>query len=100
MVMKATAPATTHRIIPAGLFKATCLQLIDEVNADRNLTLIITKRGKPLAQLSAPPLGLELSGPQVLPSIEASASPASTKAAPKTVEEHSKKHKGKKKKKK
>jgi antitoxin (DNA-binding transcriptional repressor) of toxin-antitoxin stability system len=100
MVMKASTPATTqHRIIPAGQFKATCLQLIDEVHADRSLTLIITKRGKPLAQLTAPPLGIEISAPQVLPSIEASKA-SSNKATSEAVAEHGKKRKGKKKKKK
>jgi antitoxin (DNA-binding transcriptional repressor) of toxin-antitoxin stability system len=98
MVMKTPAStATQHRIIGAGQFKATCLQLIDEVNKDRTLTLIITKRGKPLAQLTAPPLGIELSAPQVLPSVAAS-TPTKSTSAP--IEEHSKKHKGKKKKKK
>jgi len=37
-------------IIGAGEFKAKCLQLIDEV-AERRRTLIITKRGQPLAKL-------------------------------------------------
>jgi prevent-host-death family protein len=48
-------PATDPhiRIIPAGEFKAKCLQLMDEVN-EKNLTLIITKRGKPVSQVTAP----------------------------------------------
>ncbi len=37
--------------IGAGLFKARCLQLIDQVNKSR-VPLIITKHGKPLAKLS------------------------------------------------
>jgi prevent-host-death family protein len=51
MVMK-TAPKT--RIIPAGEFKAKCLALMDEV-AETGTTLIVTKRGKPVAHLIAPP---------------------------------------------
>jgi antitoxin (DNA-binding transcriptional repressor) of toxin-antitoxin stability system len=98
--MKTVGPSTTkYRVIPAGRFKATCLQLIDEVNEDRSLTIILTKRGKPLAQLIAAPQGLELSAPQVLPSIAASEAPSSKKSA-EPSEEHGKKRKGKKKKKK
>ena len=45
--------------IAAGLFKAKCLQLMDRV-AERHESIIITKRGKPVACLtpvkqSAPP---------------------------------------------
>lgn len=36
--------------IPAGEFKAKCLKLIDQVASDRE-PLIITKHGKPVAQL-------------------------------------------------
>jgi prevent-host-death family protein len=36
--------------ISAGVFKATCLQLMDEVH-DKHITLVITKRGKPVAKL-------------------------------------------------
>lgn len=36
--------------IGAGIFKARCLQLLDEVG-NRHLELIITKHGKPLARL-------------------------------------------------
>lgn len=36
--------------IGAGDFKAKCLQLLDEVAAQRE-SLIITKRGKPVARL-------------------------------------------------
>jgi len=39
------------RTIPAGEFKAKCLALMDEVEA-RGETLIITKRGKPVARLA------------------------------------------------
>jgi prevent-host-death family protein len=38
------------RTIPAGSFKANCLSLMDEVNA-KGATLLITKRGKPVAKL-------------------------------------------------
>jgi antitoxin (DNA-binding transcriptional repressor) of toxin-antitoxin stability system len=41
------------RTLGAGKFKATCLQLMDEV-LDKGLTVIITKRGKAVAQLGAP----------------------------------------------
>jgi prevent-host-death family protein len=36
--------------IPAGEFKAKCLKLLDKVAQDRQ-PLIITKHGKPVAQL-------------------------------------------------
>lgn len=38
------------KLIAAGEFKTHCLQLIDQVN-NREIELIITKRGKPLAKL-------------------------------------------------
>jgi len=38
------------RTVPAGEFKARCLALMDEVQA-RGETIVITKRGKPVAQL-------------------------------------------------
>ena len=37
-------------IVPAGEFKAKCLNLIDEV-AETRKPLVITKRGKPVAQV-------------------------------------------------
>lgn len=43
-------PAT----IAAGEFKAKCLKLLDEV-AEKRETLIITKHGKPVAQLAPIP---------------------------------------------
>jgi antitoxin (DNA-binding transcriptional repressor) of toxin-antitoxin stability system len=55
MVMTRSAQAqdqATTRIVPAGEFKAKCLQLMDEVN-QKDLTLIITKRGKPVMRASA-----------------------------------------------
>jgi prevent-host-death family protein len=36
--------------IPAGEFKAKCLKLLDKVAADRE-TLVITKHGKPVAEV-------------------------------------------------
>jgi len=36
--------------VAAGLFKANCLALMDEVDAKRE-TIIITKRGRPVAKL-------------------------------------------------
>jgi prevent-host-death family protein len=36
--------------IPAGEFKAKCLKLLDKVAEDRQ-SLIITKRGRPVAEL-------------------------------------------------
>ena len=36
--------------IPAGEFKAKCLKLLDEV-AETRETLVITKRGRPVARL-------------------------------------------------
>jgi len=56
MVMKVatqSAAAPETRTIPAGEFKAKCLQLMDEVN-EKKLTLIITKRGKPVSQVVPP----------------------------------------------
>jgi len=42
---------TKKRTIPAGEFKARCLALLDEV-AETGRTLIVTKRGKPVAQVT------------------------------------------------
>lgn len=39
------------RKIAAGEFKARCLAIMDEVQAKRE-TVVITKRGKPIAKLS------------------------------------------------
>lgn len=38
------------RTMPAGVFKSKCLALMDEVHA-KSETIIITKRGKPVAKL-------------------------------------------------
>jgi prevent-host-death family protein len=40
----------TKRSVPAGEFKARCLQLMDQVERGR-AELVITKRGKPVAKL-------------------------------------------------
>jgi prevent-host-death family protein len=45
-----TMPATLPTTIPAGEFKAKCLKLLDQVAADRR-PLIVTKHGKPVAQI-------------------------------------------------
>ena len=41
-------------IVPAGEFKAKCLKLLDEV-AEKRHTLVITKRGRPVAHVSPVP---------------------------------------------
>jgi prevent-host-death family protein len=41
--------------IPAGEFKAKCLKLLDEV-AEKRETLVITKHGKPVAQVVPMPV--------------------------------------------
>jgi len=41
-----------RRIVPASVFKARCLALIDEVAASRE-TIVVTKRGRPVARLVA-----------------------------------------------
>ena len=51
--MKAATSNPNVRTIAAGEFKAKCLQLMDDVN-EQKLTLIITKRGKPVAELKPP----------------------------------------------
>lgn len=38
------------KMIPAGEFKAKCLQMMDEVD-EKHLSFIITKHGKPVAKL-------------------------------------------------
>jgi prevent-host-death family protein len=40
--------------IPAGEFKSRCLKLLDEV-AEKRQTLVVTKRGRPVAQVSPIP---------------------------------------------
>lgn len=41
-------------IVPAGEFKSRCLRLLDEVAAKRH-TLVITKRGRPVAHVTPVP---------------------------------------------
>jgi len=47
--------------IPAGEFKTKCLQLLDEVAATRQ-PLVVTKFGKPVAQLVPMPPKVKLRG--------------------------------------
>lgn len=55
-------PHRSTQAIPAGEFKAKCLQLMDMVNRE-GVELVITKRGQPVAKLvpiepvSASPFG-------------------------------------------
>lgn len=48
-------------VIGAGEFKAKCLQLLDDV-AETKASLVITKRGKPVAQLVPIPAEVDLYG--------------------------------------
>lgn len=48
--MRATLQVTVPATMPAGEFKAKCLKLLDQVAADRQ-PLVITKHGRPVAQL-------------------------------------------------
>jgi prevent-host-death family protein len=41
---------TKPKTIPAGIFKARCLAIMDEVQLKRQ-AVVITKRGKPVAKL-------------------------------------------------
>jgi len=52
-----------RRTIPAAQFKAQCLALLDQVSARRE-TLIVTKRGRPVARVVAvlPERGRSLRG--------------------------------------
>jgi len=47
--------------IPAGEFKTKCLKLLDEV-AEKRETVVITKHGKPVAQVVPMPVERELIG--------------------------------------
>ncbi len=42
----------------AAAFKARCLELLDQVNSGRIGPLVVTKRGRPVAVLSAPAAGV------------------------------------------
>jgi hypothetical protein len=95
MVMKESFPGKReYRVVAAGVFKATCLQLLDEVHENRTLSILVTKRGKLIGQLIGPPEGIKLSGP----TIEEDTDSIPTLRADATVEEHRKKKKDKKKK--
>ena len=50
-------------VIPAGTFKARCLELMDEV-ATTGQDVVVTKRGRPVARLAplAPPAERDLFG--------------------------------------
>lgn len=50
MVSDHGSKAVKSTTIPAGEFKAKCLKLLDEV-AEKRQTLVITKRGKPVAEV-------------------------------------------------
>lgn len=52
MTMKAAKPRppAAERTMAAGVFKAKCLRLIDEVAAGRG-AIIVTKRGRPVAKV-------------------------------------------------
>ncbi len=96
MVMKQEHPAKReYHVVAAGVFKATCLQLLDEVYENRNLSIIVTKHGKPVGQLIGPPEGITLTGPSV--QLESEALPSLQAAATAAFEEHRKKKKHKKK---
>ncbi len=41
------------RTVPAGVFKAKCLAILDEVNATGK-PVLVTKRGKPVARVDVP----------------------------------------------
>ncbi|CAN5680147.1 hypothetical protein BH18ACT13_BH18ACT13_11600 [soil metagenome] len=45
-----TRYANGVRSIPAGRFKAQCLRLLDEV-AESGVSIVVTKRGKPVARI-------------------------------------------------
>jgi prevent-host-death family protein len=45
------------KLVPAGEFKQVCLRLLDEVEETRE-AIVITKRGRPVAQLTALPAEL------------------------------------------
>jgi prevent-host-death family protein len=51
----------TQETIAAGEFKAKCLKLLDQVAEERK-TLIITKHGKPVAQLIPAPAAEDFVG--------------------------------------
>ena len=50
MAMVTKRVARVPRTLPAGEFKAKCLQIMDRV-AETGNTVVITKRGRPIARL-------------------------------------------------
>ena len=50
MTMSTTPSPPPSRRVAAGVFKARCLALLDEVDATGE-TLVITKRGRPVAKV-------------------------------------------------
>jgi hypothetical protein len=95
MVMK---PEREFRVVAAGVFKATCLHLLNEVCDNRSLSILVTKRGKLIGQLIGPPEGVSLSGPTV--QVDTDAIPGLQDRATTAFEERHKKKKDKKKKRK
>ncbi len=89
-------PEREFRIVAAGLFKATCLQLLDEVCEKRDLSIIVTKRGRPVGQLTGSPEGLKISGPTVHVSAQSIDDVPILQAEASTSEERRKKKKHKK----
>jgi len=57
--IKSPGDASAVKTVAAGEFKAKCLKLLDEVAATREL-LVITKFGKPVAQVVPMPQRVEL----------------------------------------
>ena len=51
MAMVMQSKAAVPRTLPAGEFKAKCLELMDRVQAT-GCTVVITKRGRPVARLA------------------------------------------------
>ena len=61
-LIRMTVDRPQTRTIPAGEFKAKCLQLMDEVN-ETGMPIIITKRGRPVSRLVPPePKGAGIRG--------------------------------------
>lgn len=101
MVMKAAAKKPTKPVtltVPAGEFKAKCLQLIDEVSEDA-VDVIVTKRGKPMARLVAfePPVEPFVSVVGRSPQVEILGDIISPLEWPDPVERWDRVHRGKKK---
>lgn len=45
-----------EKTISATEFKAKCLELMDDIAANRIASIVVTKRGKPVAKMVAPPV--------------------------------------------